>query len=188
MWHPWQSSPGSFPVLQCCEPGLSLLLQPSQGGWFGSLGMDPGQGSSSARGAAAAFQEPSRAWQPCLCPGHIPPVPLLVLLLFLCPFSGHRWTPGSHHSKSLTWCKKSRCHLPMGSPLLCNPQGAAGKGRDGVALPLAHPVLCPLLWKAAGCGARLSQPPPPALGSQGVTHLVWSMRRTKGFEGFCSFL
>lgn len=114
----------------CCSPRRVDGLE----GWGWSLARAAAQ-----PGEQQLFQEPSRAWQPCLCPGHVPPVPLLVLLLFLCPLSGHTWAPGSHHSKSLTWC-----HLPVGSPLL-KPQGAAGKGRDGVALHLPHPVLCPLL-------------------------------------------
>lgn len=125
--------------------------------WEWTLG-SPAATSSSARGAAAVFQGALGAWQPCLCPGHVPSLPHLVLLLFLCSFSWHGWTPGSHHSgwssqKSLTWCKKNRCHLPMGLtldlPLPCQPQGELE--RAGMGWPcLAHPVLCHLVLEQQG--------------------------------------
>lgn len=102
----WERSvenfPGSIPVLPCCEPDLSLPLHPSERGWFGSLGMDPGQSSSrvqlsqgsSSRVPGSHTERGSRAF--ALAMSLLSPH--LVLLLFLCPFSGHGWTPGSHHS------------------------------------------------------------------------------------------
>lgn len=102
----WERSvenfPGSIPVLPCCEPDLSLPLHPCERGWFGSLGMDPGQSSSrvqlsqgsSSRVPGSHTERGSRAF--ALAMSLLSPH--LVLLLFLCPFSGHGWTPGSHHS------------------------------------------------------------------------------------------
>lgn len=40
--------------------------------------------------------------------------------------------------------------LTLGLPLPWQPQRAAGKGRDGLALLLAHPALCPLVLDQQG--------------------------------------
>lgn len=162
----WERSvenfPGSTPVLPCCEPDLSLPLHPSEGGWFGSLGMDPGQSSSRiqlSQGSSSCVQGAKRsvAAVPLPWPRPFSPptwcwccsLPLLRAWMdsWLSPFR-------LEQPKSLTWCKKSWCHLPtgltLGLPLPCQAQGAAGKGRDGVALHLARPVLYPLVLEQKG--------------------------------------
>lgn len=136
-----QSIPGSIPVLPCCEPDLSLLLHPlTRDGGFGSLGMAPGPSCSHIRAAAAALQGAQQSLAAVPLPWSCPfspslpalaaPLPLLRAWMdsWLSPFQ-------LEQPESLTWCKKSWCHLAMGlssgSPLPCKPQGAAGKGRDG---------------------------------------------------------
>lgn len=162
----WERSvenfPGSTPVLPCCEPDLSLSLHPSEGGWFGSLGMDPGHSSSCiqlSQGSSSRVQGAKRSVAAVPLPGHVPSLPPLgagaVSLPLLRAWMDSWLSPFRlEQPKSLTWCKKSWCHLPagltLGRPLPCQAQGAAGKGRDGVALHLACPVLYPLVLEQKG--------------------------------------
>lgn len=149
----WQNFPGSIPVLPCCEPDLSLLLHPVEGvdgleAWKWTLASP-----------AAVLQGPSRVWQPCLCPGHVPSLPPLAAVAVPLPLL-RAWMDSwlspfpLEQPKSLSWCKKSWCHLSVGLssdlPLPCKPQGAAGTGRDGLALHLAHPLLYPLVLEQQG--------------------------------------
>lgn len=117
----------------------------------------PAAASSSVRGAAAAFQGATRS---------VAAVPLP----WPCPFSPPTWccccfsapSQGTDGLLALTIQAGAAkisdlvqeepvppshgAHLP----LPCQPQGAAGKGRDGVALHLAHPVLYPLVLEQKG--------------------------------------
>lgn len=63
----WQNFSRSIPVLPCCEPDLSYTP------WRGWMVWKPGNGPWPVQQPCS--REPSRVWQPCLCPGHIPSPP-----------------------------------------------------------------------------------------------------------------
>ena len=129
------------PLLHCCVPDSCLQLQPSslpEGEQCGSLRTYPGQPSShvqflggkwsSSHFAGSQMESGSRALalsKSLLSPHFVP-------LLFLCPFSGQGWTPGSHHCN---WSSQNLCpgarragatfpRARPGPPLPCKPQGS----------------------------------------------------------------
>lgn len=207
----WERSvenfPGSTPVLPCCEPDLSLPLHPSEGGWFGSLGMDPGQSSSRlqlSQGSSSRVQGAKRSvaavplpWPrpfspPTWCCFSAPSQGMDGLLALTIPAGAAKISdlvqeelvPPSHGA-----------HLGPSSALPSPGSSWKGQGWGGPApgssCSLSFGAGAERCGKLLAVGTRLSRPPPPALGSQGATRLVPEHQEDKGgFEGrcFCSFL
>lgn len=123
-------------------------------------------------------REPHGAWQPCLCPGHVPSLPPLGAVAVSLPLLRARmdsWLSPFRleQPKSLTWCKKSRCHLPMGLTFLCPANPREQLERAGMGWPCTWLILFSILWcwsrkvwKTAGCGGQAE---PPTSTCPGIT-------------------
>lgn len=142
-------------------------------------GNGPGPSSSwiqLSQGAAAFPGSP--AWQLCLCPFS----PLLGAVAASLPLL-RAWRDSwlsplqLEQPKSLTCCKKSRCHLPWGSPWAfpcpANPRELLARAgmAPGPSCSVSFGAASARAGKLLHVGARLSHPAAPALGSQ--DSLTW---------------